>query len=136
MNPFLAAIVGSSFTAFGGMVVYMIKSKSKESAEQVFKDQIAGALAVWEKGFRERVRAEGFLELSARDYLKLTSAIQGTLNGRYWLAGDARLAMKELHQSMETNTEKLHARISRLGDEFDSKLTRFDDRLGDKVDKP
>ena len=58
------------------------------------------------------------LRLSARDWLNIVAAIEKQFNGRYWLASEARAAMEALGHKLDSQSEKLHDRISKLRDEI------------------
>lgn len=70
-----------------------------------------------------------YLTLSVRDWASIMEQIEKRFNGRYWQATEARAAMKEIREHSEQQTQRLHDRISKLGDEI-----RQD--LSEKVDKP
>lgn len=110
VDSMLPAIVGAVATAMLGIFLYALVSKSREEAEKVLKEflttrfdqQLTAALAKWEKDFRERLRQENAfsVELSARDFLRLSKEMESQLNGRYWLAKEAREEMGKLHDRL------------------------------------
>lgn len=73
-------------------------------------------------------RTDGYIELSARDWINIMAAIEKQFNGRYWLASEGRDEMQRLRDHADQQTQRLHERISKLGHDIDAKLQRQADR--------
>lgn len=89
------------------------------------------------------VQDRDFLQLSARDWLNLSTAFEKQFNGRYLRAeefrdtmNDVRRDAKEGRDHADLVAEKLHERISKLGRTLDEKFTKLSDELNGKADKP
>lgn len=132
MNPIYVALLGMIAPSLLCVFLYALVSKSKQTAEAVFEDQISGALAKWETEFRKRLAEEAAehpdVQLSARDWLNIIAAIEKTFNGRYFLAPEGRALIAELRVYFDQHQEKLHDRISKMREEIRGEiLQRLED---------